>query len=280
MGVLDNIILGFRVCLTPINVLWCFVGCLGGTLIGVLPGLGPQAAIILLLPATLYLSPVSAIIMLAGIYYGSMYGGSTTSILVNIPGEAASIVTCLDGHQMAKQGRAGPALGISAFGSFIGGTFGIFLLTILARPISEFALRFGPPEYFSLMFLALMLLTNLSSGPLSKSLISALIGLLLGTIGFDLFTATPRFTFGLPFLMDGIGLIPVIMGLVGVSEVFVNVEQGLKRTVPDRKIGHLLPNKQEWKKSAMPIVRGTIIGSILGILPGGEWLCRVLLPMP
>jgi putative tricarboxylic transport membrane protein len=269
MSALDNIILGFQVCLTPMNVLWCFVGCLGGTLVGVLPGLGPQAAIALLLPATFYLPPVSAIIMLAGIYYGSMYGGSTTSILVNIPGEAASIITCLDGHQMAKQGRAGPALGISAFGSFIAGTFGIFLLAIVARPISEFALRFGPPEYFSLMCLALMVLTNLTSAPLSKSLISALLGLFLGTVGYDIFTGYPRFTFGLTCIMDRIGLIPVIMGLFGVTEVLVNVEQGLRQTLADKKIDHLLPNKEEWKRSAMPIARGTIIGSILGILPGG-----------
>jgi putative tricarboxylic transport membrane protein len=245
------------------------LGVLGGTLVGVLPGLGPQAAIALLLPAAVYLNPVSAIIMLAGVYYGSMYGGSTTSILVNIPGEAASVVTCIDGYQMALQGRAGPALGIAAFGSLIAGTFGVILLTLVGSRIAAFALRFGPPEYFSLMCLALVVLTNLSGTSLAKGLISALAGLFLGTVGMDLVTGVPRFTLGLSMLMDGVGLIPVIMGLYGVTEVLLNIEGGLKRALVTEKIDHLLPNKQDWKDSTKPIIRGTLLGSILGVLPGG-----------
>jgi len=269
MDTFANIIFGFQVVLMPENLFFCFLGALGGTLIGVLPGLGPPAAIALLLPATFYLKPVSAIIMLAGIYYGAMYGGSTTSILVNIPGEAASVVTCLDGYQMARQGRAGPALGIAAFGSLIAGTFGIFLLIFLGGPLAEFALRFGPPEYFSLMCLALVALTFLSGGSLLKSLISGLFGLFLGTIGFDIVTGDPRFTFGISVLLDGVGLIPVIMGVFGVTEVLLNVEGEMKRTLVTEKIDHLLPNKQDWKDSAKPIVRGTLLGSLFGILPGG-----------
>ena len=244
------------------------MGVLGGTLVGVLPGLGPQAGIAILLPATLYLHPVSAIIMLSGIYYGSMYGGSITSILVNIPGEAASIVTCIDGYKMALKGRAGAALGISAIGSFIAGTLGVFLLVLVGTPIAEFALNFGPPEYFSLMCLAFLILANLSEGSFPKAMISVFLGLFLGTIGMDMFIGQPRFSFGLPILMDGIGLIPVVMGLFGVAEIFINIEEGVKREIIKKKIGSLLPNKQEWIDSAKPICRGTLIGSICGILPG------------
>ena len=269
MEALTHLLSGFQVSLRPENLLYCFLGVLGGTLVGVLPGLGPQAAIVLLLPAAVYLDPVSAVIMLAGIYYGSMYGGSTTSILVNIPGEGASVVTCIDGYQMALQGRAGPALGIAAFGSFIGGTIGIVLLTFAGGQIAAFALRFGPPEYFALMCLGLVVLTNLSGTSLTKALISALAGLFLGTVGMDLVTGEPRFTLGFSFLMDGVGLIPVIMGLYGVTEVLQNVEKGLTRTLVARRIGRLFPDRQDWKASAMPIARGTVLGSILGILPGG-----------
>lgn len=269
MDALTHLLFGFQVCLRPENIFYCFLGALGGTLIGVLPGLGPQAAMALLIPSAFYLPPVSAIIMLAGIYYGSQYGGSITSILVNIPGEASSVMTCLDGHQMALQGRAGPALGISAFGSFIAGSVCTFLLAFLAPPIAEFALRFGPAEYFSLMCFALILVTSISGRSTLKALISALAGLFFGTIGMDLVTGLPRFTLGLPVLMDGIGLIPVIMGLFGVTEVLLNVEKGLKGTIISGKIDHLLPSTQDWKDSTKPIVRGTLIGSILGILPGG-----------
>jgi putative tricarboxylic transport membrane protein len=269
METLSHLFYGFQVCLQPQNLFYCFLGCLGGTLVGVLPGLGPQAAIALLLPATVYMSPTAAIIMLAGIYYGAMYGGSITSILVNIPGEAASVVTCIDGYQMALQGRAGPALGIAAFGSFIAGTFGIFMLAFFGAPIANFALRFGAPEYFSLMCLAILVLTNLSGVSLSKALISALAGLFLGTIGTDLFTGELRFTFGISVLNDGFDLIPVIMGLFGVTEVLQNLEIIVKSSIVDKKIGHLLPSRQDWKDSAKPIMRGTLIGSILGIIPGG-----------
>jgi putative tricarboxylic transport membrane protein len=269
MDTLNHLLYGFQVCFQPENLFYCFLGCLGGTLVGVLPGLGPQAAIALLLPATVYMSPTAAIIMLAGIYYGAMYGGSITSILVNIPGEAASVVTCIEGYQMALQGRAGPALSISAFGSFIAGTFGIFMLAFFGAPIANFALRFGAPEYFSLMCLAILVLTNLSGVSLSKALISALAGLFLGTIGTDLFTGELRFTFGISVLNDGFDLIPVIMGLFGVTEVLQNLEESLKGTIIDRKISHLLPTKQDWKDSAKPIMRGTLIGAVLGIIPGG-----------
>lgn len=268
MDTIGHLLHGFSVTLQPHNLLYCFLGVFGGTLVGVLPGLGPQSAIVLLLPAAVYLEPVSAIIMLSGVYYGSMYGGSTTSILVNIPGEGASVVTCIDGHQMALQGRAGPALGIAAFGSFIAGTFGLILLTVAGGPIADFALRFGPPEYFALMCLALVILINLSGQSLRKGMISALAGLFLGTIGLDLVTGEPRFTFGFQVLYDGVGLIPVIMGLYGVAEVLLNVEEGLTRTVANGAIKNLLPNRDDWRQSAAPIARGTLLGSILGILPG------------
>ncbi|MSP89126.1 MAG: tripartite tricarboxylate transporter permease [Alphaproteobacteria bacterium] len=268
MDVLPYLLHGFEVALRPDNLLYCFLGVLGGTLVGVLPGLGPQSAIVLLLPGIVYLDPVSAIIMLAGVYYGSMYGGSTTSILVNIPGEAASVVTCIDGHQMALQGRAGPALGIAAFGSFIAGTFGIALLTVAGAPIAEFALRFGPPEYFSLMCLALIVLIHLTGTSLRRGLISACAGLFLGTIGMDLVTGQPRFTLSFTVLMDGVGLIPMIMGLYGVTEVLLNIERGIQRTVVQHKIGSLLPSRQDWRESAAPIARGTLLGSVLGMLPG------------
>jgi putative tricarboxylic transport membrane protein len=268
METLGHLLHGFSVTLQPHNLFYCFLGVFGGTLVGVLPGLGPQSAIVLLLPAAVYLDPVSAIIMLSGVYYGSMYGGSTTSILVNIPGEGASVVTCIDGHQMALKGRAGPALGIAAFGSFIAGTFGLIMLTMAGGPIADFALRFGPPEYFSLMCLALVILINLSGSSLRKGMISALAGLFLGSIGLDLVTGQPRFTMDLPFLYDGIGLIPVIMGLYGVAEVLINVERGLKRTVAGGQIKDILPSREDWRRSAAPIARGTLVGSALGTLPG------------
>jgi len=264
-----NMILGFQVALQPANLLFCFFGVLIGTLVGVLPGLGPVAAMSLLLPSTFHVSPVSAVIMLSGIYYGAMYGGSTTSILVNIPGEAASVVTCLDGYQMARKGRAGPALGIAAFGSFIAGTLSILGLMFLAPPLAEAALQFGPPEYFSLMLLGLIILTFLAGGSMPKALMMAAFGLFLGLIGMDIMTATPRFTFGLYFLTDGVGLVPVVMGLFGVAEVLLNVEARFKQDVFETKIKGLLPNLQDWKDSAWPIVRGSVIGFFLGILPGG-----------
>lgn len=261
--------MGFQVAFQPVNLFFCFMGVLIGTLVGVLPGLGPVAAMSLLLPSTFHISPVSAIIMLAGIYYGTMYGGSTTSILVNIPGEAASVVTCLDGYQMARKGRAGPALGIAAFGSLIAGTISTVALMLLAPPLAEMALKFGPPEYFSLMVLGLVVLTFLAGKSMPKALMMAAFGLFLGIIGMDIMTATPRFTFGIQFMLDGVGLVPVIMGLFGISEVLINLESGLKREVFRTTIKGLLPNLRDWKDSFWPIMRGSGLGFFLGILPGG-----------
>jgi putative tricarboxylic transport membrane protein len=260
---------GLLVTLQPTNLFFCFVGVFVGTLIGVLPGIGPLGAIALLLPSTFHISPVSALIMLAGIYYGAMYGGSTTSILVNIPGEAASVVTCLDGYEMAKQGRAGPALGIAAFGSFIAGTVSVILLAFLAPPLARFALRFGPAEYFSLMVLGLTVLIYLANGPVIKALMMAALGLVFGIVGTDAISGRGRFTYGVTELNDGIGIIPVVMGLFGVAEVLLNVEKVLKRDIMEAAIEHLLPTRQDWKDSAGPIARGTFLGFFLGILPGG-----------
>ena len=269
MEILDNVMLGFQVALQPANLFFCFMGVLIGTLVGVLPGLGPVAAMSLLLPTTFHLSPVSAIIMLSGIYYGAMYGGSTTSILVNIPGEAASVVTCLDGYQMARKGRAGAALGIAAFGSFIAGTLSIVGLMLLAPMLAEVALKFGPPEYFCLMLLGLVIVTFLAGSSMPKALLMAAFGLFLGLIGMDIMTATPRFTFDMYFLMDGVGLVPVVMGLFGISEVLLNVESKIKREIFETKIKGLLPNRKDWRDSTWPIIRGSIVGFFLGILPGG-----------
>lgn len=266
---LQNILMGFQVALQPWNLFFCFLGVSMGTLVGVLPGLGPVAAMSLLLPSTFHMSPVSATIMLAGIYYGAMYGGSTTSILVNIPGEAASVVTCLDGHQMALQGRAGPALGIAAFASFIAGTFSVIGLMLLAPPLANIAIQFGPPEYFSLMLLGLVVLSYMASGSMFKALMMAAFGLILGAIGLDPMTGMQRFTFGVWELTDGIGLVPVAMGLFGVAEVLLNLEMEIKRDVAKVKMGRLLPSLQDWMDSKWALVRGTGIGFFLGILPGG-----------
>ncbi len=270
MDILNYIFFGLQVAIQPVNLLFCFVGVLIGTLVGVLPGLGPVAAISLLLPATYHAPPVASIIMLAGIYYGAMYGGSTTSILVNIPGEAASVVTCFDGYQMARRGRAGPALGIAAFGSFIAGTLGVVGLAFVAPPLAAMALKFGPPEYFSLMVLGLTVLTFLAGGSMLKSLMMACIGVVIGNVGLDLMTAQPRFTFGLDVLLDGVGLIPVVMGLFGISEVILNVEERLgEREIFKTKFKGILPTLKDWKESFWPMIRGTILGFFLGILPGG-----------
>jgi len=269
MDLLSSFFHGLAVAVQPGNLLFCLIGVLAGTLIGVLPGIGPLGAIALLLPTTFFLSPVAALIMLAGIYYGAMYGGSTTSILVNIPGEAASVVTCLDGHQMAKQGRAGPALGISAFGSFIAGSIAVMMLMCVAPPLARFALRFGPPEYFSLMLLGLTVLVYLANGPITKALMMAALGLILGVIGTDLITGRPRFTLGITELEDGLNIIPVVMGLFGVSEVLINVEDIVERKIKKTKIRGLLPSLQDWKDSIKPILRGSFLGFFLGTLPGG-----------
>jgi putative tricarboxylic transport membrane protein len=268
MDILNHILVGFSVAFQPINLFYCFIGVLLGTLIGVLPGIGPVATISILLPITLKISPVAAIIMLAGIYYGAQYGGSTTSILLNIPGEASSVITCLDGYQMARKGRAGPALGISAISSFIAATLGIIGMTFLSYPLAGIALKFGPPEYFSLMILALIILTYLAQGPMLKALIMAVAGLLLSYIGTDIVTGSMRFTFGILDLSDGIGLVPLVMGLFGVSEVLINIEQTLSQDILKTKLTHLLPTLKDWGLAKWAIVRGSIIGFFLGILPG------------
>jgi putative tricarboxylic transport membrane protein len=269
MDILAGLAQGFAVALQPINLLYCFIGVFIGTLVGVLPGIGPVSAMSLLLPVTLSGTPESGIIMMAGIYYGSMYGGSTTSVLVNIPGEAASVVTCLDGHAMARQGRAGPALGIAALGSFAAGTFALVALMLVAPALARVAIAFGPPEYFSLMVLGLTVLSFLSQGSMAKSLLMAAVGVVLGLVGIDQITAQPRLTFDRLELLDGIGLVPIVMGLFGVAEILANLEQELKREVIKARIGGLWPSMQDWAESKWAIVRGTLLGFFLGILPGG-----------
>lgn len=268
MDIIANVLLGFRVALEPANLLLCFVGVLLGTLVGVLPGLGPVAAISLLLPMTFKMTAAGAIIMLAGIYYGAMYGGSTTSILMNIPGEAASIITCLDGYQMARQGRAGPALGISAFGSFIAGTFGVLGLMLLAPWLGKAALKFGPPEYLALMLLGLTLVAYLSHGSVIKAFLMTVAGLLVGTIGTDPISGHQRFTYGSITLMDGVGIVPVAMGMFGVAEVLENVEKELAGEIYQTRIKGLFPTLKDWGESLGAIVRGTILGFFVGLLPG------------
>ena len=267
--ILQSVIFGFQVALQPVNLIYCFFGVLIGTLVGVLPGLGPAAAIALLLPTTFKITPVSATIMLAGIYYGAMYGGSTTSILVNIPGEAASVVTCLDGYQMALKGRAGPALGIAAFGSFIAGTFAVIALTFVGPLLSNVALAFGPPEYFSMMIVGITVLTYLSSGSMIKALIMAGVGLILSGVGMDTISGKYRFTFNIPSLLDGVGVVPVAMGLFGISEVLLNLETEINRDILATKVKNLFPTLKDWADSLWSIVRGSILGFFLGIIPGG-----------
>ena len=264
----NNIAFGFGVSFQPVNLFICFLGVLIGTLVGVLPGIGPVAAMSLLLPTTFHISPVSAVIMLAGIYYGAQYGGSTTSILVNIPGEATSVVTCLDGYQMARQGRAGPALGIAAFGSFIAGTLGAVGVMFFSPPLAKVALEFGSAEYFALMFVGLCLLTYLAMKSMLKALIMAVLGLFVGTIGIDTVTGLHRFTFGAPTLMDGVGLVPIVMGLFGITEVLFNIERVIKKAVFETRVKGILPTLQDWKDAAGPILRGGFIGFIMGIIPG------------
>ncbi|MEW5912558.1 MAG: tripartite tricarboxylate transporter permease [Thermodesulfobacteriota bacterium] len=269
MEILNYVLYGFQVALAAHNIFACFMGVLLGTLVGVLPGLGPVATISILLPITLKMAPVTAIIMLAGIYYGAQYGGSITSVLINVPGEATTVVTCIDGHKMALAGRAGAALGISAIGSFIGGTISLVGVMFLAAPLAAFALRFGPPEYFALIFLAVTLITNLAVGSPLKGLAMAVLGMLVGVIGMDLGTGVPRFTFGIHALYDGVGLVPVIMGLFGIGEVLSNVEREIKTEIVKTKIKNVWPTFQDWVASRMAILRGTVVGFLLGLIPGG-----------
>lgn len=268
MDFMDFMRMGASVAFEPSNLFYCFVGVFIGTMVGVLPGIGPVGTMAILLPTTFGISPTTAIIMLAGIYYGAMYGGSTTSILVNLPGEAASVVTTLDGYQMARQGRAGPALGICAFGSFIAATLSIIALQFIAVPLASIALRFGPPEYFSVMVLAFVILTYLAQKSIVKALMMAALGALVGTIGLDVITGMPRFTFDIPELLDGVGLVPLAMGLFGISEIFVNVEKIIRQEIYETEIKNLLPSLKDWMESKWAILRGTVIGFIVGALPG------------
>jgi putative tricarboxylic transport membrane protein len=271
MGLFHNVLMGFGVAFEPMNLFFCFVGVLAGTLVGVLPGIGPTAAIALLLPVTFAVTPASSIIMLAGILYGAMYGGSTTSILVNVPGESASIVTCIDGYQMARKGRAGPALGIAAWGSFIAGTLSIIFLMFIAAPLAKIALAFSFPEYFALMVTGLMTVTYMARFSIVKALMMATLGILIGNVGLDMISGMPRFTFGINELSDGVGVIPLIMGIFGVCEVLENIEKELQaRTAFKTKLKDLWPSLKDWADSKWAILRGTLIGFLIGILPGGS----------
>ena len=261
---------GFQIALSPVNLLWCFIGCVLGTAVGVLPGLGPAATIALLLPVSMKMgSPVTAIILMAGIFYGAMYGGSTTSILLNIPGEAASVVTCIDGYQMAKKGRAGAALGVAAIGSFVAGTFGVIGLTAMAPPLAEAALKFGPPEYFSLTVLGLLLATYLAGASPLKGLTMAILGLILGSVGLDPLSGAVRFDFGIPDLQSNIDFVTVAMGLFGVGEILISLEESGAVSILTTKIKNVFPTMADLARSGWAMVRGSIIGFAVGILPGG-----------
>jgi putative tricarboxylic transport membrane protein len=265
---LHSLLYGFSVSLTPINLFYCALGVLLGTIVGVLPGIGPLGGITILLPTTFGMEPVSAIIMLAGIYYGAMYGGSTTSILVNIPGEAASVVTCFDGYQMARKGRAGPALSIAAFGSYIAGTLSVLGLMLLAPLLAGRALRFGLPEQFSLMVLGLVILAYMGTGSVLKALMMIVLGLALAVVGIDHLSGFTRFTHGRVELGDGISFLAVAMGLFGIAEILTNVEQTVVRDIIKPKLSALLPTGEDWKRSLGPIGRGSVVGFLIGILPG------------
>jgi putative tricarboxylic transport membrane protein len=265
-----GVLLGFQVAFNPVNLLWCFIGSVLGTAVGVLPGLGPAATIALLLPVSMKMgSPVTAIILMAGIFYGAMYGGSTTSILLNLPGEAASVVTCIDGYQMARKGRAGPALGVAAIGSFIAGTFGVVGMTVMAPPLAEFALKFGPPEYFSLTVLGLLLATYLAGDSPLKGLTMAVMGLILGSVGLDPLSGAVRFDFGVPDLQSNIDFVTIAMGLFGVGEILINLEQSEAASILTTKIKNVFPTLADLARSGWAMVRGALIGFVVGILPGG-----------
>jgi TctA family transporter len=270
MDLISNLALGFGVAFTPINLLYCFIGVLLGTLIGVLPGVGPVATIAMLLPATYALPPVSALIMLAGIYYGAQYGGSTTAILVNLPGESSSVVTVIDGYQMARQGRAGPALAAAGLGSFFAGCVGTLILAAFAAPLTEVAFKFGPAEYFSLMILGLVGAVVLASGSLIKAIAMIVLGLLLGLIGTDVNSGVARYSFDIPELTDGIGFITIAMGVFGYGEIISNLSKSAEhREVFTGKVTGLFPTKEDFRNIIPAVLRGTALGSCLGILPGG-----------
>ena len=269
MEILSNLALGFDTALTLSNLLYCLIGVFLGTAIGVLPGLGPVATIAMLLPATFSLPPISSLIMLAGIYYGAQYGGSTTAILVNLPGESSSVVTAIDGYQMARNGHAGKALATAAIGSFFAGTVATILLALFAPPLAELALTFGPAEYFSLMVLGLVASVVLAHGSLLRAIGMIVLGLLLGLVGTDVNSGTPRYTFDLPQLADGINFVVVAMGMFGLGEIINNLEHEETRSLVMKKVTGLMPSKDDLKRIVAPILRGTALGSMLGILPGG-----------
>ncbi len=270
MEALNNLLLGFSVALAPVNLFWCFVGVILGTVVGVLPGLGPAATIAMLLPLTFKMNPTTAIILLVGIFYGARYGGSTTSILLNVPGESSSVVTCLDGYQMARKGRAGPALGIAAISSCIAGTVGVLGLMLVAPPIARFALRFGPPEYFALMAFGLTMVVFLAGKSMLKALLALFVGLWLATVGTDLFTAESRFTFGQTELLDGIDFIVVSIGVFAIAEVLVNLESqtGTELFKVPKGIRNLLPTLQDLKDCRFAFLNGSVVGFVVGVLPG------------
>jgi TctA family transporter len=270
MDLIANLSLGFGVAFTPINLLYAFIGCMLGTLIGVLPGIGPVATIAMLLPATYALPPVSALIMLAGIYYGAQYGGSTTAILVNLPGESSSVVTCIDGYQMARQGRAGPALAAAGLGSFFAGSVGTLILAAFAPPLTELAFKFGPAEYFSLMILGLIGAVVLASGSLLKAIAMIVLGLLMGLIGTDVNSGVARYSFDIPELTDGIGFVTLAMGVFGYGEIISNLAQSSsEREIFTKSVHGLMPTRQDFRNMIPAVLRGTALGSALGILPGG-----------
>ena len=268
MDLFNNLIFGFGVALSLQNLFYCLIGVSVGTLIGVLPGIGPLGTIAILMPITYSVSPVSALIMLAGIYYGAQYGGSTTAILVNLPGETSAVVTCIDGYQMARQGRAGPALAIAAIGSFIAGTFGTLLIAVAGPPLADVALKFGSPEYFSLMLMGLVAAAVLAEGDIVKSLAMVAFGLLLGIVGTDVNTGTQRYSFGISELTDGIGFIVVAVGVFAIGEIISNLGGSEERRVFTAKVGNLMPSWDDMKQSIAPILRGTGIGCFFGVLPG------------
>ena len=264
----QNLMLGFSVALQPSILVYAFVGCIIGTLVGMMPGLGPLAGISLLLPATFGLNPIIAIVLLSGVYYGAMYGGSTTSILMRIPGEAASVMTCVDGYAMTQRGRAGPALAIAAIGSFIAGTFGVVGLMLLAPTLAAWALRFGPPEYAALLLLGFFILAYMSGGSMLKTLATAALGLLLGMIGIDVMSGYTRFNFGVVELGDGVGIVPVAVGLFGISEILLTAGALEPPNVQRPRLRELIPSREEFLLSVGPIARGSLLGFLIGIIPG------------
>jgi putative tricarboxylic transport membrane protein len=268
MDALNLLMGGFATALQPNNLLFALLGSVLGTMVGIMPGIGPVAGTALLLPLTFKLDPTASIIMLCAIYYGAMYGGTLTSVLLNVPGEAASAITCIDGHEMAKRGRAGPALAVAAIGSFVGGIVATVGLVLLAQPLTALALKFGPPEFFALMLVGLSLVTGLAGRSIALALISAILGLLIAMVGIDPVIGSQRFTFGNLNLLGGIDVVIVAMGLFGVGEILVNMERNVMATALGTRFKELLPSRSDMKRSAMPIVRGTGIGFLLGLIPG------------